>query len=148
MLNKKAFTLIELLISISVISIIFISFPKILSIFMDITFKSNYNKENLNRIYSDIKESFLVSKSFIIENGYKLDIYRYDDCMVTYEFKNQENQIIKSIECNNDFEKKERGYIIDNIDFFNVSILVNNSLKIIISSEGENFNREFIFNKL
>ena len=51
MLNKKGFTLIELLISISVISIIFISFPKILSVFMDITFKSNYNKENLNRIF-------------------------------------------------------------------------------------------------
>lgn len=148
MLNKKGFTLIELLISISVISIIFISFPKILSVFMDITFKSNYNKENLNRIYSDIKESFLVSESFIVENENKLEVYRYDNCIVTYEFKNQENKIIKSIECNEDFEKKERGYIIDNIDNFKAIKLVNNSLKIELSSEGENFNREFIFNKL
>lgn len=148
MLNKKAFTFFELLISLSVISIIFISFPTILNVFVNTAFNSeNQNKQNLNRLYKDIKESYLITEEIEITDN-KLELYRYDNCVVIYDYNLNEKRIYKSIECNIDFEKKELNFVIENIDFFKIEKLPNKILKIEISSKLENFKREFLFNKL
>lgn len=145
--NKKAFTLIELLMGVIVMSILLSVIVKIIVPYTKIFIQAQENVTG--RIYIlayDIEKNKInTKKSEILNNGKSLRFYMSQTCYFTYTFNNTKKEMKKTIDCSE--KEMKKGYItlnIPNIDFANFS-KKQKTIYLNIREKGQNYNHSFVF---
>jgi len=144
-IEKKGFTLIEIIIATILISILFSVFPALLQMNgQNLKDASKINYADLHILSSDLGYDMALGKNFVNDtSNNELIVNRIDDCSITYKYDTSKEEIKKSTVCSKN-ENGTRTLIIPNIETFQItevsSSLLNIKIKKINKEEIHNFN--------
>lgn len=142
--HKKGFTILELLVSLILISIVVYPLSSLIKI-------NNTNIENTNKmdhsIVNTLVSDMIFDTSIAVQIDYSIDFFevkRLDGCIINYDYVPADQNILKVYSCPTGIDGKIRQIIVPNIESFQITRPDPKLFQLEIKKLNENFTHTYL----